>query len=279
MTFPRQQQKWPGLESRMQPRPDYGADSYRDSARLAARKALVTGGDSGIGRAVAVAFAREGADVAISYLPEEQSDAEETKRVVEAAGRRCLLLPGDLQDERFCREIVAETAREFGGLDVLANIAGYQMSFESFADIPAADIERVYRTNIFALFWLCQAAVRVMKPGSSIINTASIQAYQPSPSILHYSSSKGAIATFTKGLAQELAPKGIRVNAVAPGPIWTPLIVSTMGPAVEKFGEQAPLERAGQPAEMAPIYVLLASNESSYVTGMIYGATGGEITA
>ena len=253
MTFPRQQQKWPGLESRMQPRPDYGADSYRGSGRLAGRKALVTGGDSGIGRAVAVAFAREGAEVAISYLPEEQSDAEETKRVVEAAGRRCLLLPGDLQDERFCREIVAETAREFGGLGVLANIAGYQMSFESFADIPAADIERVYRTNIFALFWLCQAAVRVMKPGSSIINTASIQAYQPSPSILHYSSSKGAIATFTKGLAQELAPKGIRVNAVAPGPIWTPLIVSTMGPQVEKFGEHAPLERAGQPAEMAPI--------------------------
>jgi NAD(P)-dependent dehydrogenase (short-subunit alcohol dehydrogenase family) len=263
----------------MQPRPNYGADSYRGSGRLTAKKALITGGDSGIGRAVAVAFARESADVALSYLPEEQSDAEETKRVVEAAGRRCILLPGDIQDERFCREIVAETARELGGLDILANIAGYQMSFESFLDIPSADIERVYRTNIFALFWLCQAAVPVMKAGASIINTASIQAYQPSPSILHYSSSKGAIATFTKGLAQELAPKRIRVNAVAPGPIWTPLIVSTMGDSVEHFGEQAPLQRAGQPAEMAPIYVLLASDESSYVTGMIYGATGGEITA
>jgi NAD(P)-dependent dehydrogenase (short-subunit alcohol dehydrogenase family) len=263
----------------MQPRPDYGAERYRGASRLDGKKALITGGDSGIGRAVAVAFARESADVAISYLPQEQSDAEETKRVVEAAGRRCLLLPGDIQDERFCRELVQQTAAELGGLDVLANIAGYQMSFESFTEIPAADIERVYRTNVFALFWLCQAAVPLMKPGASIVNTASIQAYQPSPSILHYSSSKGAIATFTKGLAQELAPKGIRVNAVAPGPIWTPLIVSTMGDSVEHFGEQAPLQRAGQPAEMAPIYVLLASNESSYVTGMIYGATGGEITA
>ena len=228
---------------------------------------------------MALAFAREGADVAISYLPEEQSDAEETKRVVEAAGRRCVLLPGDIQDEDFCREIVGTTARELGGIDILVNNAAYQMSFESFADIPSADLERVFRTNIFAMFWLCQAAARVMKPGAAIINTASVQAYQPSYSILHYATSKGGIATFTKGLAQELAPKGIRVNAVAPGPIWTPLIVSTMGPSVEKFGAQAPLARAGQPAEMAPIYVLLASNESSYVTGMIYGATGGEITA
>src|SRR5690349_10106670 len=171
MTFPRQQQKWPGLESRMQPRPDYGADSYRGSGRLAGKRALITGGDSGIGRAVAVAFARESADVAISYLPEEQSDAEETKRVVEAARRRCVLLPGDIQDEAFCRDIVASTAAELGGLDVLANIAGYQMSYESFLDIPAADLERVYRTNVFAMFWLCQAAVRVMKPGASIINT------------------------------------------------------------------------------------------------------------
>ncbi|HUQ74122.1 MAG TPA: SDR family oxidoreductase [Burkholderiales bacterium] len=280
MTFHHQQQKWPGLEGRMDPRPDYGAASYRGSRRLAGRRALITGGDSGIGRAVALAFAREGADVAIGYLPEEQPDAEETVRVVEAAGRRCLALPGDIQDQAFCRQMVATTAAEFGGLEILINNAAYQMSHRSMLDIPAAEIERVFRTNIYAMFYLCQEAIPLMKRGASIINTASVQAYQPSHSILHYAASKAAIVGFTKGLAQELAPKGIRVNAVAPGPIWTPLIVSTMDDgAVENFGADAPLGRAGQPAEMAPIYVLLASGESSYVTGMVYGATGGEITA
>jgi len=264
----------------MQPRPDYGRDSYHGAGRLAGRKALITGGDSGIGRAVALAFAREGADVAIGYLPDEQPDADEVIRVVEASGRRCLALPGDIQDEAFCRRMVARTATELGGVDILVNNAAFQMSHESTLDIPADEIERVFRTNIYAMFWLCQAAIPLMKPGSSIINTASVQAYQPSFSILHYATSKAAIVGFTKGLAQELAPKGIRVNAVAPGPIWTPLIVSTLGNgSVEHFGEQAPLGRAGQPAEMAPIYVLLASNESSYVTGMVYGATGGEVTA
>jgi NAD(P)-dependent dehydrogenase (short-subunit alcohol dehydrogenase family) len=280
MALPAQRQEWPGLEGRMQPRPDYGVQSYRGSGRLAGRRALITGGDSGIGRAVALAFAREGADVAIGYLPVEQPDAEETIQAVEASGRRCLALPGDVQDEAFCRKMVARTASELGGLDILVNNAAYQMSHASTLEIPTAEIERVFRTNIYAMFWLCQAAIPLMKPGSSIVNTASVQAYQPSYSILHYAASKAGIVGFTKGLAEELAPKGIRVNAVAPGPIWTPLIVSTMGNgSVEHFGEQAPLKRAGQPAEMAPIYVLLASNESSYVTGMVYGATGGEVTA
>ena len=278
--FPRQRQEFPGLESRMQPRPDYGAESYRGSQRLAGRKALITGGDSGIGRAVAVAFAREGADVAINYLPEEQPDADETARMVEAGGRKCLAIPGDIQGEAFCRQLVKRTAGELGGLDILVNNAAFQMAHKGILEIPTAEIERVYRTNVFAMFWLCQEAIPLMKPGASIINVTSVQSYQPSPSILHYASSKGAITAFTKGLAQELAPKGIRVNAVAPGPIWTPLIVSTMPEeAIQTFGEGAPLGRAGQPAEMAPIFVLLAAGESSYVTGMVYGATGGEITA
>ena len=279
MTFPRQKQQWPGLESRMQPRPDYGT-SYRGTGRLAGRKALITGGDSGIGRAVAIAFALEGADVAINYLPEEQSDADETARLVEASGRQCLAIPGDIQEERFCRELVSRAAKELGGLDIVVNNAAYQMAHKSILEMPTAEIERVYRTNVFALFWICQAAIPLMKKGASIINVTSVQSYQPSPSILHYASSKGAITSFTKGLAQELAPKGIRVNAVAPGPIWTPLIVSTMpDEAIEKFGDDAPLGRPGQPGELAPIFVLLASDESSYVTGMVYGATGGEITA
>jgi NAD(P)-dependent dehydrogenase (short-subunit alcohol dehydrogenase family) len=280
MGFPKQRQEFPGLEGRMQPRPDYGAASYRGSERLAGRKALITGGDSGIGRAVAVAFAREGADVAINYLPEEQPDADETARMVETGGRKCLAIAGDIQSEQFCRQLVARTAKELGGLDILVNNAAYQMAHDSILEMPTAELERVYRTNVFAMFWLCQAAIPLMKAGAAIINTTSIQSYQPSPSILHYASSKAAITAFTKGLAQELAPKGIRVNAVAPGPIWTPLIVSTMPEeAIQHFGEGAPMQRAGQPAEMAPIFVLLASSESSYVTGMVYGATGGEITA
>jgi NAD(P)-dependent dehydrogenase (short-subunit alcohol dehydrogenase family) len=280
MTFPPQRQAPPGLEAKMRPQPDYGAATYRGSGRLSARKALITGGDSGIGRAVALAFAREGADLAIGYLHEEEPDAAVTIQAVEESGRRCLAMPGDIQDEAFCRRLVAGAATELGGLDILVNNAAYQMAHSSILEMPAAEIERVFRTNVFAMFYLCQAAIPLMKAGSSIINTTSIQAYQPGSGILHYATSKAAIVAFTKGLAQELAPKGIRVNAVAPGPVWTPLIPSTLPEtAVEHFGEKAPLGRAAQPAEMAPIYVLLASSESSYVTGMVYGATGGEITA
>jgi NAD(P)-dependent dehydrogenase (short-subunit alcohol dehydrogenase family) len=273
--FPPQHQEPPGLETAMRPKPDYGEDSYRGSHRLEGRKALITGGDSGIGRAVALAFAREGADVAICYLPEEETDARETAAVVEAAGKRCLALPADIRDPAQCRELVSTVLREFGGLDILVNNAAYQMSHGSILEMPPEEIDRVFRTNVYAMFYLCQAAIPQMPPGSSIINTSSIQAYQPKPHLLHYAASKAAIANFTKGLSHELAERGIRVNAVAPGPVWTPLIPSTLD--VEHFGQNVPLKRAAQPAEMAPIYVLLASKESSYVTGMVYGATGGSL--
>jgi NAD(P)-dependent dehydrogenase (short-subunit alcohol dehydrogenase family) len=274
--FPPQHQEPPGKEADMRPKPDFGEKSYRGSGRLQGRKALVTGGDSGIGRAVALAFAREGADVAICYLPgEEEEDARETVRVVEESGKRCLRLPGDVREPTHCHDMVAQTVREFGGIDILVNNAGYQMTHGSILEMPPAEIDRVFRTNVYAMFYLCQAAIPKMPPGSTIINTTSIQAYQPKPHLLHYAASKAAIANFTKGLSQELAERGIRVNAVAPGPVWTPLIPSTMD--VEGFGESTPLKRAAQPAEMAPIYVLLASTESSYVTGMIYGATGGQL--
>ncbi len=273
--FPPQHQEPPGLEKEMRPKPDYGEKSYRGSGRLQGRKALITGGDSGIGRAVALAFAREGADVAISYLPEEEADARETVAVIEASGKRCLQLPGDIRDPAQCREMVLRAVREFGGLDILVNNAAYQMTQSSILDMSPEEIDRVFRTNVYPLFYLCQAAIPQMPPGASIINSTSIQAYQPKPHLLHYAASKAAIANFTKGLSQELAERGIRVNAVAPGPVWTPLIPSTMD--VEHFGESTPLKRAAQPVEMAPIYVLLASTESSYVTGMVYGATGGQL--
>lgn len=276
--LPPQEQSPPGEEAQMDPRPDYGEQSYRGYGRLMGRRALITGGDSGIGRAVALAFAREGADVAISYLPEEERDAAETARVVEAEGRKCLRLPGDIRDEQHCRELVERVHRELGGLDILVNNAAFQMQREKIEEISAEEFDRVFRTNVYATFYLSKAAVPKMKPGSTIINTTSIQAYQPSPGLLHYAATKGAIANFTKALAEQLAERGIRVNAVAPGPVWTPLIVASF-PAekVREFGRQAPLKRPAQPAEMAPIYVFLASPESSYVTGMIYGATGGEI--
>jgi NAD(P)-dependent dehydrogenase (short-subunit alcohol dehydrogenase family) len=260
----------------MRPRPDHGEKSYRGSGRLQGRKALVTGGDSGIGRAVALAFAREGADVAISYLAEEEEDAHESVRAIEEAKRRALAIPGDLRDPAHCRALVTRVAREFGGLDILVNNAAFQMTHSSFLEISPEELDRVFRTNVYAAFYLAQAAVPHMRPGASIINSASIQAYQPKPYLLHYAASKGAIVAFTQGLSQELAGKGIRVNAVAPGPVWTPLIpASSM--EVEHFGKNTPLKRAAQPAEMAPIYVLLASGESSYVTGMVYGATGGNL--
>jgi NAD(P)-dependent dehydrogenase (short-subunit alcohol dehydrogenase family) len=257
--------------------PDFGEATYRGTGRLEGRKAVVTGGDSGIGRAVALAFAREGADVALSYLEDEQSDADETARVVRDAGRTALQLPGDLQDEAYCRELVTTAAQELGGVDILVNNAAYQMARDGLADISTAELERTFRTNILAMFHTCRAALEHMEPGATIINTASIQAYQPDPMLLAYAATKAAIVNFTKGLAQETIERGIRVNAVAPGPIWTPLIPATMPEEkVEDFGaEESPTQRAGQPAELAPVYVFLASQESSYVNGEIIGVTGG----
>ena len=266
----------PGLTADMDPAPDHGERSYRGSGRLAGRRALITGGDSGIGRAASIAFAREGADVAIAHLPEEQADADETIRWIEDAGRRALSLPGDIQDEAHCRSIVQRTVAELGGLDVLVNNAAYQMALDGLESLTTEQLERTYRTNIFAMYWLCQAALPHLQPGASIINVSSIQAYDPSPPLLDYAATKAAIINFTKNLAQEVAERGIRVNAVAPGPIWTPLIPATMqDDAIPDFGSQTPLGRAGQPAECAPAFVFFASQESSYVTGETLAVTGG----
>lgn len=273
--YPNQEQQPPGRESEMQPKPDYGEQSYRGYGRLQGKAAIITGADSGIGRAVALAYAREGADVLISYLDEE-SDAEETRRVVEDTGRKAVLMPGDVGDESHCRQIVQRAIQEFGKLDILVNNAAYQMTHGSITEIPSEEWDRVYRTNIYAMFYLCKAAVPHLRPGSSIINTASVEAYKPEPMLLHYASTKAAIVNFTKGLAQELGQKGIRVNAVAPGPVWTPLIPATMPPEqVQQFGQQAPLQRAAQPVELAPAYVFLALSESSYVNGEVLGVHGG----
>ncbi len=274
--FPPQQQATPGSEREMRPRPDFGEKSYVGRGRLTDRIAIVTGGDSGIGRAVALAFAREGAHVAVSYL-DEHEDAEETKRVVEGAGRSCLLLAGDLADERTCARVVRSTVDRFGRLDVLVNNAAFQgRQLERFEDLDDDRLERTFRTNILAMFRLVRHALPHLRPGAAIVNTASIQAYHPNPQILDYAVTKGAVRTFTQGLAKELTARGIRVNAVAPGPIWTPLIPQSFGvEKVRKHGESAPLERAGQPAEVAPVYVFLASDEASYVSGEIVGVTGG----
>jgi hypothetical protein len=271
-----QQQDHPGTGDQMSPTPDHGEQSYRGSGRLIDTKALITGGDSGIGRATAIAFAREGADVAISYLPEEEDDARQVVKLIENAGRRALALPGDLSQEPYCTQLVGQVAAEFGRIDVLVSNAAYQMSVESFTEISSEQFDHTMRTNVYAMFWLCKAVVAHMPAGGSIITTSSIQAVDPSPSLLDYATTKGAILNFTKGLAQELAEQGIRVNSVAPGPIWTPLIPSTM-PAdkVADFGGQTPLGRAGQPVELAPAYVFLASAESSYITGQVIGVTGG----
>jgi NAD(P)-dependent dehydrogenase (short-subunit alcohol dehydrogenase family) len=274
--FPEQRQEPPGREAEMQPLADHGEDSYVGHGRLKDKVALITGGDSGIGRAVAIAFAREGADVLCSYWKEDE-DAAETRRLVEDAGRRCLTVPGDIGDREHCRAMVERTVGDLGRLDVLVNNAAYQMAYESFLEIPPDELEFVFRTNVLAMFHLCQAAVPHMKPGSTIINTTSIQAAQPSPQLLHYAATKGAISTFTKGLAQEVAERGIRVNAVAPGPIWTPLV--TMSFPAEKnarFGEDTPLGRPGQPGELAPAYVFLATEDSRYISGEVIGATGGK---
>ncbi|MCL3861046.1 SDR family oxidoreductase [Actinotalea sp. K2] len=268
----------PGVTSDMEQEPDHGEESYRGSGRLDGKRTLITGGDSGIGRAVAIAFAREGADVVLSYLPEEEEDGRETARLVEQAGRRAVLVPGDIREEQHCIDLVERAVSELGGLDVLVNNAAYQMAQEnSLLDITTEQLDRVFKTNLYALFWITKAAVPHMEPGSSIINTASVQAYSPSPQLLDYASTKAAIINFTQGLAQFLGDKGIRVNAVAPGPIWTPLIPATMPEEkVGSFGADTPLGRAGQPAELAPLYVFFASHESSYVSGDRLGVTGGK---
>lgn len=267
----------PGLTQEMTSRPDHGEQDYRGAGRLAQRRALVTGGDSGIGRAVAVAFAREGADVAVSYLPEEEPDARETVRLIEDAGRRALALPGDIRSEEHCRALVESTVESFGGLDILVNNAAYQMATPGgIADISTEQFDRVMKTNLYALFWLCKFAVAVMPAGSTIINTSSIQGTNPSPSLMDYATTKAGIVDFTKALADDVADMGIRVNAVAPGPIWTPLIPATMPPEqYREFGKDVPLGRPGQPAELAPAYVFFASPESSYITGEVLGITGG----
>ncbi|MBB3344883.1 SDR family oxidoreductase [Luteimonas sp. RC10] len=275
MNQPAQQQAVPGVERKLDPPADHGENSYRGSGRLQDKIAIITGGDSGIGRAVALAYAREGADVLVSYLSEDE-DAQETQRLVEAAGRRCELVPGDIADPAHCRAIVRKAVEAFGRVDVLVNNAAYQMTYESLDEIPDDKWDYTFQVNVSAMFHLCKAAVPHMKPGASIINTSSINSDKPNPTLLPYATTKGAIANFTAGLAQLLADKGIRVNSVAPGPIWTPLIPSTLPPdAVAEFGSQAPLKRPGQPAECAPIYVLLASDEASYMTGGRYAVTGG----
>jgi NAD(P)-dependent dehydrogenase (short-subunit alcohol dehydrogenase family) len=271
-----QSQQHPGREADLTPRADHGEQSYRGSGRLTGRRALITGGDSGIGRAVAIAFAREGADVALSYLPEEEQDGQETARLVREAGRTALTLPGDITDESVCQRLVQDTVDGLGGLDLLVNNAAYQMSQDGIASISSEQFDRVMRTNVYAMFWLCKAALPHLPAGGSILNTSSVQAYQPSPQLLDYASTKAAIVNFTRGLAQELAPRGIRVNTVAPGPIWTPLIPSTMPEdMVDDFGSETPLGRVGQPAEVAHAFVFLASDAASYITGERIGVHGG----
>ncbi|GIG34649.1 SDR family oxidoreductase [Cellulomonas pakistanensis] len=271
----------PGLTDDMRQQPDHGEESYVGSGRLEGKRALITGGDSGIGRAVALAFAREGADVAIVYLPDEEEDAQETVRLVEAAGRRALTLPGDIRDEAFCAQLVERTVSELGGLDVLVNNAAYQMAQDGgLLDLTTEQLDRTFKTNLYAMFWITKAALPHLQPGSSIINTTSVQAYEPSPQLIDYATTKAGILNFTKALAQQVAEQGIRVNAVAPGPIWTPLIPATMPEEkVKEFGADTPLGRAGQPAELAPAYVFFASQESSYITGERIGVTGGRTLA
>ncbi|MEZ2352428.1 SDR family oxidoreductase [Caballeronia sp. RCC_10] len=275
--FPDQQQdRTPGLTAPMDPKPDHGEQSYKGSGRLAGKTALITGADSGIGRAVAIAYAREGADVAIAYL-DEHDDAKETARWVEEAGRKALLLPGDITDRAFCKELVAKTVEAFGRVDVLVNNAAYQMTYDSLEEISDDEWDKTYSTNIGAMFRITKAALPHMKEGGAIINTTSINADSPNPGLIAYASTKGAIQNFTGGLAQLLAERGIRANCVAPGPIWTPLIPSTMPPEkVKNFGSQVPMKRAGQPAELAAAYVMLASDEASYISGATIAVTGGK---
>jgi hypothetical protein len=276
--FPKQKQNEPGLAKKMRPKPDHGESTYKGSGRLQGRKALITGADSGIGRAVAIAFAREGADVALNYLPAEEADAKEVIALIKETGRKVIAVPGDISNEAFCKKLVKKSVKELDGLDILANIAGKQVATESIEDITTTQFDKTLKTNVYAMFWLCKYALPYMPEGATIINTASIQSYQPSATLLDYASTKAAIVAFTKALAKQVAGKGIRVNAVAPGPVWTPLQPSKGQPSkkIPEFGNQTPLGRPGQPAEVAPLYVFLASQESSYVTAEIYGVTGGQ---
>ncbi|MBL6459091.1 SDR family oxidoreductase [Belnapia sp. T6] len=275
--FPRQEQPWPGLAARMQPRPDHGETSYRGSGKLAGRKALLTGGDSGIGRAAAIAYAREGADVAINYLPAEEEDAQEVVQFIRQAGRKAVALPGDIQNEGFCQRLVADAVRELGGLDILVNNAARQSAQKSLLEISTEQLDATLKTNLYAMFWITKAALPHLPPGATIINTASVVAYDPPAMLLDYATTKAGIVAFTRALAKQVAEKGIRVNAVAPGPFWTPLQPSggQMPDALPQFGAESPLGRPGQPAELAAIYVLLASAEASYASGGVFDSTGG----
>lgn len=270
----------PGLDEILKPQADHGEKTYRGTGRLVGRKALITGGDSGIGRAVAIAFAREGADVVINYLPSEEVDAQETLRLIQEAGRTGAAIPGDITSEAFCKTLVQKTLEKLGSIDILVNNAGKQQFVEDVEDVESSEFVRIFETNVFATFWITKAAVPHMPAGASIINNTSIQSYQPSPGLLAYSSTKGAITAFTKSLAKTLIEKGIRVNAVAPGPVWTPLQQSGGQPPekLKSFGQSTPMGRPGQPAELAPAFVFLASQESSYMTAEVIGVTGGQHT-
>lgn len=275
--FKEQEQPWPGLASRMDPKPDHGEKSYKGSGRLKGRKALITGGDSGMGRAAAIAYAREGADVAINYYPNEEEDAQEVIKLIKAEGRKAIAIPGDLRDEAFCKRLVDEAVKGLGGLDILVNNAARQQTQESIMDITSEAFDATMKTNIYAPFWIIKAALPHLKPGASIIGTTSVQAQDPNPELYDYAQTKAATTNYIRSLAKQLGPKGIRVNGVAPGPIWTPLQVSG-GATMEKlkhFGGDTPMGRPGQPVELASIYVQLAANDASYSTGQIYGAAGG----
>ncbi|MEX2592677.1 MAG: SDR family oxidoreductase [Anditalea sp.] len=276
--YPEQKQQVPGTEEEMRPEADHGEKSYRGSGKLEGKKAIITGGDSGIGRAVAIAFAREGADVLISYLSEDEN-AKKTVKYVEEAGKKAVLVKGDISEEEHCKTIIRQAVEEFGRIDILVNNAAFQMARESLEDIPSEEWDYTFRTNIYAMFYLSKAAKPHMKPGSTIVNTTSVNAYNPKPILVAYAATKGAIQNFTSSLGQLLADEGIRVNCVAPGPVWTPLIPATMPEEkVKNFGKNTPLKRAAQPAELAPIYVLLASEDSSYMTGSTVQVTGGTPT-
>lgn len=275
--FAKQKQPFPGIEKKVTPRPDYGKDSYVGHNKLKSKVALITGGDSGIGRATAYAFACEGADIAISYLPEEETDAQELVEAVKGLGRKIITLPGDVRDEKYCRECIEQTVSQLGQLDILVNNAAYQMAFQELSEITEEELDRTFRTNIYSMFYFVKAAWEHLHPGSSIINTASVVAESPSAQLIPYSATKAAIVNFTKSLAQKAAEKGIRVNAVAPGPIWSPLNPMAMPEEqVVSFGESTLLKRPGQPVEVARVFVFLASQDASYVTGDVYGVTGGK---
>jgi hypothetical protein len=280
--FPEQDQRdqHPGFEGEMEPRPDYGEETYRGNGRLEGKKAVITGGDSGIGRAVALAFAREGADVLISYLESEEPDAEETARVVEAAGKVCVRVPGDISEEAQCNRVIEKAVEEFGRIDVLVNNAAHQRTVSGIADVGTELLDRTFKTNIYAMFWLVKAALPHMPAGGSIINVGSAQAFKPSPTLLPYSATKGAIVTFTEGLAQDVVQYGLRANCVAPGPVWTPIIPASMeGETVSQFGGQSPMGRPGQPVELSPAFVFFASDEASFVNGSVIDITGGQPVA